>query len=204
MKAGSITRTCRKFANGWRATDALRRAPEIELFDLRHGKRLALATLAANEIPTVDPWLLSIIDDAIAVSDHYGISLKLPEVVTQEDANTLHLLTNLIHGSESPITTMRFGLRKLTETTPEMLRSIHANSSFTVNSCAMSPPPQLFGVPVETGVITWHFERARLKNRDQFAMRLKRAEIGDSIDAILQVNGPVRVFALGKSLVINP
>ena len=114
------------------------------------------------------------------------------------------LLTNFIHGSESPITTRRFGLRKLTETTPEMLRSIHANSSFTVNTCAMSPPPQLFGVPVETGVITWHFERARLKNRDQFAMRLKRAEIGDSIDAILQVNGPVRVFALGQVISNQP
>ena len=186
-----------------RAVDVLRNEPVIELFDLRMGNRLALARVPLDSLPPRDSWLATFIENAAAVAEHYGVQFRLPDLISEADAKNIKTLIDFMRGADSPVSTISFKLRKIVETTPQILHSIREYSTFQLRTQSMSPPPVVFGIPIDTGTMIWQLDRARLKNRESFANRLKRSAIGTSIDASLQIAGPVRVWALGRSEVIQ-
>jgi hypothetical protein len=179
----------------FRAINAAMNSGTLEFYDLKRGKALLRATTTL-ELPKWFGPYEAVINDVVAISDYYNVTLKVPGQLSPDDLASIALLKGLIEGTPVPFNEITLGMIKSVEPTPEMEQQLNAESSFIFQQQELFGCPIVFGTPVPTGPIEILVERARIKNAAEFWKFLTEAALGESADLILQPTGPMRARAI--------
>ena len=163
-----------------RAATALARmtnAEPVELHNLETGKRFLKLQPSTGPAPTWVRDFLRVAADAVAVSEHYGVNLQWPDMVTNQDLATLRRLKNLITGVPIPINTATVTINKIVQIpqhlVPEHLKGAPLRFAYPPHAAVA-----LFSTTVPLGVLEVTIPHYRIMNKDAFAAFLKHAPIG--------------------------
>ena len=116
FEGACTVRTPAPFRNSCGALKVLCSSLEFELYDLEQ----AVTLLKPRFSGTLPAWFSgdeSLIDDAVLVADFYDVELKMPEIPTHDDLESLALLKGLIDGLPLTVDDMTFTLTKCAHTT---------------------------------------------------------------------------------------
>lgn len=189
---GADIRAVQKFM---RALKALCSSLEFELYDLEQ----AVTLLKPRFSGTLPAWFSgyeSLIDDAVLVADFYDVELKMPEIPTHDDLESLALLKGLIDGLPLTVDDMTFTLTKCAHVDAAQAQAVLGEAPYLVTLPEYSVRPVLFGVPVCTGPVAYHIPRARVGDPEEACRFLETAPIGEGITLSLKPLCPIQARAI--------
>ena len=186
--AGADLSTVEKFLRGIKA---MFRSGEIEMYDLEQAATLLKARIS-GALPVWFSAYDSLISDAIAVADFYGVDLKMPETPTPDDLRSLTLLKGLIEGLALAVDDISFELIKRADLGAAQTETVRGEGAYLVTLPEYFTRQMLFGVPICTGPVAYHIPRARIENADEVCRLLQTRAIGDGIEMVLKPLCPIQ------------
>lgn len=190
--AGADVRAAQKYLRG---VKAMFRSGDLEMYDLEHGTTFLKPRMSG----TLPGWFSaydSLVSDAVAVADFYGVNLKMPEKPTCDDLRSLKLLKGLIEGMPLTVDDISLGLTKCADVGAAQTETVRGEGAYLLTVPEYSIRPMLFGVPICTGPVAYHVPRARVDDADEICRFLLTAAIGEGIKLTLRPLCPIQARAI--------
>jgi hypothetical protein len=169
------------------ALDATASSGDFEIYDLKRGSRLCRLHAADLRGEILEGPLRRLIDDAVAVSEHYGVELVHVDAPV-DDFDTLAWLRALIGGIEQSVRELTFSLTKTLDLPLEY-------EAATIRLVEPSLTVSLLNQQVDTGAMLFELENIRFAEYQRAAFR--SARIGDVITMTLNPDHPARLRSAG-------
>jgi hypothetical protein len=165
---------------GATALIAMTTSGEFELYDLEAGKRF-LRLHSSGSPPNWVTDLASIAGAAVKVGTFYGVDLRWPASLTNEDLHVLHRLKDLMTGLTVPLQSVHVTITKIVQLPTAAIRETLKSPVFAFDYPARGAV-QVFGTSVVPGPLKLTIVEGRLRDQHAFAAFLREAPIGTSID----------------------
>jgi len=195
--AGYDVREVYKFV---RAKRLLRSGGEMSVHDLVRDKRLFRAQLdpgvQTEQQRTEEALEETLFADLAQVADRFGLSLKVPEQVLDDDMDSLLLLRTYLAGGTLPADSIEIVLEKNeenSETVPELLAG---EKWFRIEIDHHRPPPKLFGLEINTGRCAITAEKSVVEDLAETVKRFRDADIGQGVPINIRPTRPVKLELL--------
>lgn len=132
-------------------------------------------------------------DDVVAIADRFGVNLKLPDKVTQEDFEAIYVLKQYMLNGNLELDDISIVLVK-SEQNRDLLAQQFANGKGVVRFENMQPnsPLKLFGANVKTGPVIMEGE-VEVKDLTATLQSFQEAAIGAGVKMSFRPLAPVRV-----------
>jgi hypothetical protein len=187
-------------AQAWKAIKTFRilaAGCEIELYSLKHEKRLGLLTVPPTDFD-VPEGFSSLVERIARVSEHFGVPIRLPapDLISQDDFHWLNFLYALTSGEGLSLGKMEMNLLKSEqnkETLPNALRS-PVQFSVVHNNLMV----QMMGAEIHVGSCAMLFCKAEFLDPEQTLTRFREAQIGESVPLFVNPLSPVRVVPVAQ------
>jgi hypothetical protein len=175
--AGADVRDVRRFM---RAIKSAHSSGVFEIYDLERALTLFKPRLT-GDLPAWFSGCEELINDAVRVADFYRIDLRIPEEPTREDLESLSTLAHLIDGNLSlDINNITFTLTKTANLGNAQAETFRGEGTYLITLPEYFERPVLFGVPVCTGPVAYHFSRARVENPEKAYRFYQNVTIGEN------------------------
>lgn len=175
--------------------EALRRSPFIEISSVEFN-----APLLAGEVPfsssiELEEGLVQVIYDAAIVADRFGVSLKLPSVISDDDLNALLQLRRIATGEEFEAGTISATMAK----DRSLQEGILSGSNKWLAPLRFEPqsdayPIEIFGTKVSVGRPVFECTKVEIEEPSKTRERYVAASDGDSIPIVWRCLERCRFF----------
>lgn len=182
------------------ALQILRNNGEIVLFDLERNKQILQGKPDQLEEFNGEKGILRFIDMLVRFEEIFGVTLKLPENISQSDENSFLLLKRYVEREGLNATDFSFAIPK-TETNSEMVVSFLKDpQSIRIAHETLLPKPRLFGTEIDTGPCAMTIKTSTVKNLDETLCAFENTNIGDSVRISLTPTSPITHELLDRSV----
>jgi hypothetical protein len=184
LKGNSI-RFVHKFVQMKRA---LWESGQIEIFDLQSGTVLIAGKLSIPPASEKEIWFGRVVDATAAIADFFGVDVRWPKEITQNDIDVLVLLQCIIE-RKSYGTGGRFtGVVTKTSENANLFESWKAGGSI----CVKRGGPLIFlGVAIEGYTVAYSFDETKIADFERAKEKFDRAAIGDQIEIKYEAQGDI-------------
>jgi len=191
--SGKEVHEVRKFAH---AMKALRESGDIEIWDVRHGTPFFKSKMSFEEFPEANASLLSLLNDVCDIADVFNAQIRFPDSITQEDTDNITLLLALAKtgAAGAEVSGISCTLTKSTEHERAFLDSLGREMAFQFHVDRMSPPPSIFGTPIDTGPCIIVAEHAVIADQNRVQNEYISAKEGDGVVLRFKLLTPARVL----------
>jgi hypothetical protein len=180
---GQSIHSVRKFVQTKRA---LWDSGAIEIVGLELGKVLLAGRLSIAPATESDSWFGRLVDDVTEIADYFGIDIKWPAKITDQDKELLILLKWMIekksYGTGARFTSV---LTKTNENT-DLFEKLKSGGPRWI---AHGEPLVFLGTPIEGFTIAFYFEQTNVTEFESTKDRFDRAAIGDKIELKFEAPG---------------
>jgi hypothetical protein len=174
------------------AFNLLRPSGQIRIFDLETEKNLVEAGVQLPEETPLQVRRRNLIADAVSIATRFGITLRLPENIEEEDFETIHFIKQFVENGTVEFATLSIVITKSPEIHKALLECVSNGKGFFTFEHTQENPPRLFGTPIDMGRVVIETE-AEISNPGATLRRFAKAKIGAGVRIVLKPLGPVRV-----------
>lgn len=184
---GAEVHAVQKYA---RAMRAIRKSGVIEIFNLETDS-VAFSVDCKLEGPTKEQeWRFRIIDDVVAITDYFGLSVRWPSTISEQDADLLVMLKGLIDGS--PIGKgARF--TSILKKTQGNATSLNSQPPSAPAAYVREDPIVFFGSPIKDQTLAVLMEEVRITDFEAVKQRFAHAVLGEEIEISYETDSPLLV-----------
>ncbi len=175
------------------AFNLLRPSGAIHIFDLEAEKHLLDAGISLPDETPQQVARRSFINDVVTIADQFGVNLKLPDKVTEEDFETIYVLNQYILSGSLELNDISVSIVK-SEQNRDLLPQQFASGKAVFRFENMQPasPLRLFGTDVDTGPVVMEGE-VEVKDLAATLHSFQEAAIGAGVRMSFKPLAPVRV-----------
>jgi len=180
---GQNIRSVKKFVQAKRA---LWNSGAIEIFGLELGRAVLAGKLSIAPATESESWFGRLVDDIAAIADFFGIEIKWPTKITDEDKELLIALKWMIE-KKSYGTGARFtSVVTKTNENVNLFETLKAGGSRWITR---GEPLVFLGTAIEGFTIAFHFEQTNITEFERTKDRFDRATFGDQIELRFEASG---------------
>lgn len=190
--AGSDVKQAKKFLD---AMALLQPKGQMEIFDLQLEK---IAFTTEVEWGPDSPEIAArrrFVADLAQVADAFGLNLRIPSNVTDEDLNSLLILKAFAEGGTQDLPNISASLVKTEENQDLPQKLAGGRGVFRFVNPRQEPKPRLFGVDVDTGPCSIEAE-CQLSDLSKTMEEFRRAPLESAVSFSFKPTQPARFFLL--------
>lgn len=175
------------------ALNLLRPSGTLRIFDLETEKVLLEPLCSLPEETPQQSGRRAFINDVVVIADRFGLDLRLPDKITEEDLSTIFLVKQYMVSGTLELDNISCVVTK-SEENRELLPQQFATGkiSFGFVNTQHKPAPKLFGTAINTGPVVLLGE-AEISNLSETLQAIQEAAIGTGVAVSLKPMAPVRV-----------
>ncbi|MGA9644760.1 MAG: hypothetical protein WBQ76_02395, partial [Candidatus Korobacteraceae bacterium] len=174
----------------------LKVSPFIEVSSVEFGVPILAGEVPFSAATGIEPGLLDVITDAALISKHFGVALKLPDKITDDDLQALLELKRIATGEVFDVEKIHFSFAKDgDEKVDVIMASGPSPGSLLVVPNSDLDPVAVFGVAIKVGRPIFQCERVTLDDVPEAQRRYMAAKPGGEF--------PVTWKCLGKCRFIS-
>jgi Restriction endonuclease len=174
---GAPLKAVKKYADAISAFDKCR---ELHFFDLEH-ERPFFDLTADTAIPAFDPGLVRLVNDALKVAEAYGVELRMPENVTQEDAETIMFLERLLLGELPGFETVTCTIAKDGSEEDWMRGVVEGTGNAGCRLSHEGLTRHFGGIPINTGPFDIAIDQLRFEEPEATLNEYRAAQTGSAL-----------------------
>jgi hypothetical protein len=163
------------------AMSLLREKGQLQLFDLEHGKELGVLNIGKTTLPARHDSMRSTFGIASEVAVKFGVTLRVPDKITERDLASLATLKSVADGTPLGAHTFSATMLKDSSRAELVVGSMRHEMEVAIAWPRLEPVPQVFGTNIETGPVTMFARQAKVKAVSRFLQRYSRAVDGEAV-----------------------
>jgi len=175
---GAPLSAVKKYAD---ALIALKHTGELQLYDLEDERPIFYAAIDTTSVPTFDSGLVRLISDASIVAKAYDADIRMPELVTREDAETIAFLKNLLDGTMPGVNGITSTVIK-DDAADRWINDVgggNKNVGITLSHQGMTR--SFGGSPIETGAFDVVIDQVRFNDPQQTIKDYQATPVGAAV-----------------------
>jgi hypothetical protein len=178
-----------------RALRAMHQGGVIEIFNLETDSQMFSGN-CKPEAPTekLDSWF-RMVDDIAMVADYFGVTVRWPATISEQDAELLAFLKCSIQGCPIGKGGSFTSTLKKTEENARVFDGLAESGPFWLRK---EDPIVFFGTPIKDRALFLFIERVRIVDFDTVRGRFIRAALGEDVEICYRTDSDLLVRALDK------